>query len=185
MIVRFSLNGLPVEVDARTGASLLDVIRGLGLTGAKAGCRIGVCGVCSVLVDGLPVSSCLFLAPCADGSDVWTAEGIAQAHPEVTAAFVRCEGMQCGICTPGQVVAATAALAELGSAAGEDELREYLIGNLCRCTGYNTIIAAAQEAAAARASSTQEAEAMEAAMEAGARVAGAMEAGAQVAGDAH
>lgn len=146
MIVRFSLNGRPVKVDTRTGASLLDVIRGLGLTGAKAGCRIGVCGVCSVLVDGLPVSSCLFLAPCADGSDVWTAEGIAQAHPEVTDAFVRCEAMQCGICTPGQVVAATAALAELGPGAGEDKFREYLMGNLCRCTGYDTIIAAAQVA---------------------------------------
>jgi|SRR5215469_1813445 len=170
MIVRFCLNGGPVEVDARTGASFLDVIRGLGLTGVKAGCRIGVCGVCSVLVDGLPVSSCLFLAPCADGCDVWTAEGIAQAHPEVTDAFVRCEAMQCGICTPGQVVAATAAITELGPGADEDELREYLIGNLCRCTGYNTIIAAAREAAA---------------REAAAREAAAREAATQEAGDVH
>ena len=149
MTIRFSLNGQPAEADARIGASLLDVIRGLGLTGTKAGCRIGVCGVCSVLVDGLPVSSCLFLAHCADGADVWTAEGIALARPEVTDAFVRCEGMQCGICTPGQVVAAAAALDELGPDAGEEQLREYLIGNLCRCTGYNTIISAARAAGAA------------------------------------
>ena len=146
MTVRFSLNGEPRDADVPAGASLLDVIRELGLTGAKAGCRIGVCGVCSVLVDGLPVSSCLYLAHCASGADVWTAEGIARVHPEVVGAFVRSEGMQCGICTPGQVVAALAARAELGPAPDDQQLREYLIGNLCRCTGYATIIEAAKAA---------------------------------------
>ncbi len=146
MTIRLRLNGQPTEVDIPATASLLDVIRDLGLTGAKAGCRIGVCGVCSVLVDGLPVSSCLYLAHCADGADVWTAEGIAEVSPEVVDAFVRCEGMQCGICTPGQVVAAVAARAELGPGADEPRLREYLIGNLCRCTGYATILQAAKAA---------------------------------------
>lgn len=149
MTIRFSLNGEPREADVPATASLLDVIRDLGLTGAKAGCRIGVCGVCSVLVDDLPVSSCLYLAHCADGADVWTAEGIARASPDVVDAFVECEGMQCGICTPGQVVAALAARAELGPAADEAQLREYLVGNLCRCTGYATIIEAAKAAKAA------------------------------------
>lgn len=149
MIIRFSLNGEPREADVPATANLLDVIRGLGLTGAKAGCRIGVCGVCSVLVDDLPVSSCLYLAHCADGADVWTAEGIARTSPEVVDAFVECEGMQCGICTPGQVVAALAARAELGPAADEAQLREYLVGNLCRCTGYAAIIEAAMAAKAA------------------------------------
>jgi carbon-monoxide dehydrogenase small subunit len=149
MTIRFSLNGEPREADVPATASLLDVIRDLGLTGAKAGCRIGVCGVCSVLVDDLPVSSCLYLAHCADGADVWTAEGIARASPDVVDAFVECEGMQCGICTPGQVVAALAARAELGPAADEAQLRDYLVGNLCRCTGYATIIEAAKAAKAA------------------------------------
>lgn len=146
MTVRLSLNGEPREVNVPATASLLDVLRDLGLTGAKAGCRIGVCGVCSVLVDSLPVSSCLYLAHCADGADVWTAEGLAKASPEVVDAFVRCEGMQCGICTPGQVVAAVAAREELGPAVDESQLREYLVGNLCRCTGYATILAAAKAA---------------------------------------
>jgi len=146
MTVRFSLNGQPREVDVPAAASLLDVVRDLGVTGAKAGCRIGVCGVCTVLVDGLPVSSCLYLAHCADGAEVLTAEGIARVNPEVVDAFVRCEGMQCGICTPGQVVAAAAARAELGPSPDDAQLRAYLIGNLCRCTGYVTIIEAARAA---------------------------------------
>jgi carbon-monoxide dehydrogenase small subunit len=150
MTVRLNLNGHSTEVDVKATASLLDVVRGLGLTAAKAGCRIGVCGVCAVLVDGLPVSSCLYLAHCADGADVWTAEGIAEASPEVVDAFVRCEGMQCGICTPGQVVAAVAARAEFGPDVGEPEVRDYLIGNLCRCTGYGAIVQAAKAAADGR-----------------------------------
>lgn len=143
--MKFTLNGQPREAHVPAAASLLDVIRGLGLTGTKAGCRIGVCGVCTVLVDSLPVSSCLYLAHCADGAEVTTVEGIASSHPEVVDAFVRCEGMQCGICTPGQVVTATAARSEFGDGPSEAQLREYLIGNLCRCTGYATIIEAAAD----------------------------------------
>lgn len=142
MIARFTLNGQPREIGIPAAALLLDVIRGLGLTGTKEGCRIGVCGVCTVLVDGLPVSSCLYLAACADGTEVVTVEGVARDHPEVVDAFVRCEGMQCGICTPGQVVTAVAARAELGDRPGRERLREYLAGNLCRCTGYATIVEA-------------------------------------------
>jgi carbon-monoxide dehydrogenase small subunit len=140
MKVSFSLNGLAREVDVPATASLLEVIRELGLTGTKEGCRIGVCGVCSVLADGLPVSSCLYLAPCAEGAQVWTVEGLASEQPQVAEAFARCEGMQCGICTPGQVVAA-AAYPDSPDADGPDGagLREYLAGNLCRCTGYQTI----------------------------------------------
>jgi aerobic-type carbon monoxide dehydrogenase small subunit (CoxS/CutS family) len=145
MRLRFSLNGRARETEVPTTASLLDVIRGLGLTGTKEGCRIGVCGLCTVLVDDLPVSSCLYLAPCADGAQVWTVEGIAARRPEVVAAFVECEGMQCGICTPGQVVAA-AACAGAGEGLDDAQLREYLSGNLCRCTGYATIIEATRAA---------------------------------------
>jgi aerobic-type carbon monoxide dehydrogenase small subunit (CoxS/CutS family) len=142
MKVRFTLNGRPREADVPVTASLLEVIRGLGLTGTKEGCRIGVCGLCTVLVDDLPVSSCLYLAPCAEGTHVWTVEGIAQGRPGIAAAFVECEGMQCGICTPGQVVAAAGA----GEDLDEAQLREYLSGNLCRCTGYATIIEAVRAA---------------------------------------
>lgn len=133
------LNGQERDVDVPGTASLLEVIRGLGLTGTKEGCRIGVCGLCTVLVGGLPVSSCLYLAPCADGAQVWTVEGVAERHPAVVDAFVECEGMQCGICTPGQVVTA-AACSEAGDGLDEAQLREYMTGNLCRCTGYETII---------------------------------------------
>jgi aerobic-type carbon monoxide dehydrogenase small subunit (CoxS/CutS family) len=143
VLVRLRINGEHLEADVPATALLLDLIRDRGLTGTKAGCRIGVCGVCTVLVDDLPVSSCLYLAHCADGADVWTVEGIARRDPEIVDAFVRCEGMQCGICTPGQVVTTVAARAELGSHPAAAELREYFAGNLCRCTGYQTIMEAA------------------------------------------
>ena len=141
MRLAFTCNGEPVEVDAPVDASLLEVLRGLGHTGAKAGCEVGVCGLCTVLMGGLPVSACLQLAPCAQGRDVWTVEGIARRAPELVQAFVDAEGMQCGICTPGQVVMAFAAAAE-GLAPGSPELAEHLSGNLCRCTGYQTILEA-------------------------------------------
>jgi aerobic carbon-monoxide dehydrogenase small subunit len=144
--VRFMLNGQACDLDVPTTASLLEVIRGLGLTGTKAGCRIGICGLCTVLVDGLPVSSCLYLAPCSDGAQIWTVEGIAESQPEVVDAFVRCESMQCGICTPGQVVIAAAARAEFTDGVDDAQLREYLGGNLCRCTGYQTIVEAVRAA---------------------------------------
>lgn len=138
MKVAFTLNGAPAEADVPADTLLVDLIRGLGHTGTKESCGVGVCGVCTVLVNDLPVSSCLYLAACAEGAEVWTAEGLACEDPALIRAFTECEGMQCGICTPGQVVAA-AALARERPGATADEIREYQSGNLCRCTGYQTI----------------------------------------------
>jgi aerobic-type carbon monoxide dehydrogenase small subunit (CoxS/CutS family) len=139
MKIAFTCNGTPIEVHARADASLLEVLRDLGLTGAKVGCELGVCGLCTVLVNDLPVSSCIYLAPCAEDRDVWTIEGLATRVPELIDAFVDAEAMQCGICTPGQVISAFAAAAE-GLRPASDELKAYLSGNLCRCTGYQTIL---------------------------------------------
>lgn len=139
MRIQFTLNGEPAELTADASVLLVDALRGLGLTATKEACGVGVCGVCTVLVNDLPVSSCLYLAACADGAQVWTAEGLARAEPELINAFVRHEGMQCGICTPGQVAAA-AALARQNPAAGEDDITHHQAGNLCRCTGYQTIL---------------------------------------------
>jgi carbon-monoxide dehydrogenase small subunit len=137
------LNGQPVVAEIPASTLLVDFLRERGLTGTKEGCGVGVCGVCSVLVDGCPVSSCLYLAPCADGAEVWTVEGLIARDPSLVAAFVGCEGLQCGICTPGQVVA-TWALAADAPDADESAIREYLSGNLCRCTGYTTIVESAK-----------------------------------------
>jgi aerobic-type carbon monoxide dehydrogenase small subunit (CoxS/CutS family) len=142
MNLEFSLNGHPVTVDVPVTASLLDVVRDLGLTGTKEGCRVGVCGVCSVLVDGSPVSSCLYLAPCAAGRDVWTVEGLAASRPELARRFAELEAMQCGICTPGQVVMAAAASPDPALPEPERPGKPYLDGSLCRCTGYATILQA-------------------------------------------
>ena len=141
MNVSFTLNGSPVTADITAGTLLVDLIRGLGITGTKEACGVGVCGVCTVLVDDLPVSSCIYLAACADGAAVWTVEGLAREEPALIRAFVDHEGMQCGICTPGQVVAA-AALARQTPGATDEQIREFQAGNLCRCTGYQTIAAA-------------------------------------------
>ena len=141
MNVSFTLNGSPVTADVTADTLLVDLIRGLGITGTKEACGVGVCGVCTVLVDDLPVSSCIYLAACADGAAVWTAEGLAREEPALIRAFVEQEGMQCGICTPGQVAAA-AALARQNPAATDEQIREFQAGNLCRCTGYQTIAAA-------------------------------------------
>ncbi len=141
MRVGFRLNGSAVGLEVEPDALLLDVLRARGLTGTKEGCGVGVCGVCSVLVDDRPVSSCLYLCAALEGAEVWTIEGLAERAPGLVAAFVEHEAMQCGICTPGQVVAA-AALARVCPSASEEEVREYLSGNLCRCTGYGTIVEA-------------------------------------------
>jgi aerobic carbon-monoxide dehydrogenase small subunit len=147
--ISVTLNGEPADVAVEPGALLVDVIRGLGLTGTKEACGVGVCGLCTILVNGLPVSSCIFLAPCAAGADIWTVEGLAEREPELVRAFAEAEGMQCGICTPGQVVAA-AALARENPGADDDEIREHQAGNLCRCTGYQTIAAAVRSYLARR-----------------------------------
>lgn len=149
MKLSFTLNGEKVQTSAEPGVLLVDLVRDLGLTGTKEACGVGVCGLCTVLVDDLPVSSCLYLAACADGADVWTAEGLASEEPGLIQAFVDHEGMQCGICTPGQIMAA-AALARENPSATEADIHEHQAGNLCRCTGYQTIAASVRAYLAAR-----------------------------------
>ena len=129
---------MPVEIEIEPDAMLVDVIRGSGHTGTKEGCAAGVCGACTVVVNGLPVSSCIYFAALCEGAEVLTVEGVSIRDPAVIAAFVEFEGMQCGICTPGQVVSAYCLKREHPGAT-EDEVREYMSGNLCRCTGYVTI----------------------------------------------
>jgi carbon-monoxide dehydrogenase small subunit len=128
---------------------LLDVLRDdLGLTGAKEGCGTGDCGACTVILDGQLITSCLKLAVSADGSDILTIEGLAQGgklHP-LQEAFMEKGGLQCGICTPGMILAAKALLDE-NPHPTVDEIRFGLAGNLCRCTGYTKIIESVQAAA--------------------------------------
>ena len=131
-------------------SSLLDVLRErLALTGAKKGCDHGQCGACTVHVDGRRVASCLTLAAQADGRQITTLEGLASAdgdlHP-MQQAFVDHDALQCGYCTPGQIMAAVACVNE-GHVASPDQIREYMSGNLCRCGAYVGIVAAIQDAA--------------------------------------
>lgn len=121
----------------------------LGFTGTKEGCSIGVCGACSVLVDGELLSACLLPAVFADGRSVTTVEGLASGDElsPLQDAFIREGGFQCGICTPGQLIAATALLAERPRPT-EAEIRDWMMGNLCRCTGYHGITRAIKAAAA-------------------------------------
>ena len=153
MQVRLEINGHRHEVDVEPARRLVDVLRhDLGLTGTKESCAVGVCGACSVLVDGQLVSSCLLPAALADGHAITTVEGIAAADGSLSPlqdAFIREGGLQCGACTPGQIVAATALLAETPHPS-EDQIRDWMAGNLCRCTGYAGIIRAIQAAAATR-----------------------------------
>ena len=139
MRLAFHLNGEPFETEAPGSVLLLDLIRGYGLRGTREGCGVGVCGACTVLVDSDPVSSCTYLAGCAQGREVWTVEGIARREPDLVDAFIEHEGLQCGACTPGQLVMA-AALRAAGKDRGEAATREFLAGNLCRCTGYRSIV---------------------------------------------
>ncbi|MGH9773758.1 MAG: (2Fe-2S)-binding protein [Candidatus Acidiferrales bacterium] len=135
------INGQRVTLDVYPLARLLDVLREeLRLTGTKEGCGEGECGACSILLDGELVNSCLVPTAQADGSEIRTIEGIAtgeQLH-EVQQAFIECGGAQCGICTPGMIVAAVNLLATHPHPK-EDEIRAGLSGNLCRCTGYTKI----------------------------------------------
>jgi len=144
------VNGKDYTLEVPTQRLLLDCLRyDLGLTGTKEGCSVGVCGACTVLMDGKPISSCLALAVFADGKDIVTVEGLAQEerlHP-VQQAFIDYGGFQCGICTPGMVVAAKALLDEHPNPTPED-IKEWMMGNLCRCTGYYKIIESIQGASA-------------------------------------
>jgi aerobic-type carbon monoxide dehydrogenase small subunit (CoxS/CutS family) len=147
--VRFSLNGNVVEAEMGASTMLIDVIRGLGATGTKEGCGIGVCGACTVLVNDIPVSSCIYLAPCAEEKDVWTVEGLTAQDPRLLDAFVGREGLQCGICTSGQLVSAYALGLDTPDAT-EEEIREHMAGNLCRCTGYVSIVESVRDYLAGR-----------------------------------
>lgn len=144
MRLRFRLNGRPVTVDVPPGRRLLDLLRkDLGLTGTKEGCGEGECGACTVVVDGRPRLSCLTAAIQVDGKEVLTVEGLAargKLHP-IQKALVETAGVQCGFCTPGFVMISYALLSQ-NPRPTRKEVREYLSGNLCRCTGYERIVEA-------------------------------------------
>jgi xanthine dehydrogenase YagT iron-sulfur-binding subunit len=149
--MRLTINGTgrDLELDSRT--TLLDALREhAGLTGTKKGCDQGQCGACTVHVDGERVLSCLTLAAQAEGRAITTIEGLAEADGAlhvVQTAFVEHDAFQCGYCTPGQIMSAVACIRE-GHAASDDEIREYMSGNLCRCGAYPHIVAAVRTAAA-------------------------------------
>ena len=149
MEIALSVNGREVVRDVAPQELLLDFLRdSLALTGAKRSCDVQVCGACTVLVDGLPVSSCCFLAADADRSEVTTIEGLAERleFERLEEVFTRRAALQCGFCTPGMLLTVSALLdgGELGS---EEEIKRNLTGNLCRCTGYRGILEAVAELA--------------------------------------
>jgi len=143
------INGAGHHVTADARVTLLDLLRErLHLTGTKKGCNFGECGACTVHLDGRRVNACMILAASVDGREVTTIEGLAKGselHP-VQQAFIDHDGFQCGFCTPGQVMSAVA-LIEEGHASSELEIREWMSGNLCRCSAYPQIVAAVKAAA--------------------------------------
>ena len=147
--IRMRVNDKDYTADVPSQRLLIDCLRyDLGLTGTKEGCSVGVCGACTVVMDGVLVSSCLTLAVLADGKEITTVEGLAQdgkLHP-VQQAFIDYGGFQCGICTPGMVVAAKALL-EQNQNPSDDDIKDWMMGNLCRCTGYYKIIESIRGAA--------------------------------------
>ena len=147
--IRLTVNGTARAVEIPTYRTLLDCLRNdLGLAGSKEGCGVGVCGACTVLLDGKMISSCIALAVSADGHEVTMVEGLAadeRLHP-VQQAFIDAGGFQCGICTPGQVISAKALLDAIPNPT-DAEIREWMLGNLCRCTGYYKIIESIRAAA--------------------------------------
>jgi carbon-monoxide dehydrogenase small subunit len=147
--VTATINGEPTEFLCENRQSLLEVLRDeLHLTGTKEGCNNGNCGACTVILDGVPVNSCLVLAVECEGASVTTIEGIAEEshlHP-IQRCFLEDAALQCGICTPGFIVAAKALL-DKNRAPTEQEIRFELANNLCRCTGYDKIVRAVQHAA--------------------------------------
>jgi xanthine dehydrogenase YagT iron-sulfur-binding subunit len=148
--VSFLVNGNPVSALVEPRVTLLDFLRDrMGLTGVKKGCNEGACGTCTVLVDGQRMNGCLTLAAQCEGRAITTIEGVADGealHP-VQAAFIRHDALQCGYCTPGQILSAIACIAE-GHAGSEAEVREWMSGNICRCAAYPQITAAVLDAAA-------------------------------------
>jgi xanthine dehydrogenase YagT iron-sulfur-binding subunit len=151
--VALNVNGRVHELRLDPRTTLLDALREhLNLTGTKKGCDQGACGACTVLVDGRRINSCLTLAVMNSGRKITTIEGIAaneRLHP-VQAAFIRNDGFQCGYCTSGQICSAVAVIQE-GHAGSDDEIREWMSGNICRCGAYEGIVAAVREASGRRA----------------------------------
>jgi carbon-monoxide dehydrogenase small subunit len=147
--LRFYVNNKVVELMVAPHLTLLEVLRDeLFLTGTKEGCGTGDCGACTVLVDGKPVTACLMLAVEAEGQRVETVEGLSfdgELHP-LQSAFIREGGLQCGFCTPGMLMSAKAIIDEHAHPS-EEEIRSGLSGNLCRCTGYDSIVRAVKSAA--------------------------------------
>jgi len=141
--IAFELNGRPMRVAAGPGQRLLDLLRGpLRLTGTKEGCAEGECGACTVMVDGRPINSCLFPALEVDGREVVTIEGLRDPDNRLSPtqkAFADAAGTQCGFCSPGMVLTATALLRE-NNDPSDEQIRDALVGNLCRCTGYVQIV---------------------------------------------
>ena len=150
---RFTVNGKQVQVDVEPRTSLADALRrDLKLTGTHIGCEHGVCGTCTIIVDGAAIRSCLMLAAQADGAQITTVEGLPRGRGEalgsLAASFRKHHALQCGFCTPGILTTAHALLSE-EPGADADRIREVLSGNLCRCTGYVSIIDAVLDARAA------------------------------------
>lgn len=147
--ISVTVNGDPYTLTVRSHHTLLQVLREqLGITSPKRGCENGECGACTVLMDGLPVNSCLVLAPEADGASIETVESLSQGgtlHP-LQEAFVRHNAVQCGFCTPGMLMSSKALLDRIPHPS-EEQIRAALVGNLCRCTGYLRIIEAIQDVA--------------------------------------
>jgi len=147
--ISLTVNGDHHAIVVRSHHTLLQVLREqLGITSPKRGCENGECGACTVLLDGLPVNSCLVLAPEADGAIIETTEGLSaggELHP-LQEAFIQHNAVQCGFCTPGMLMSSKALL-DRNPHPTEDEIREALVGNLCRCTGYVRIIEAIQDVA--------------------------------------
>lgn len=151
--VSMTVNGEPVEARVPAGQHMIDFLRlELGLTGAHASCEHGVCGACTIRVDGDAVRGCLMLAAQADGAEVWTIEGLTDINAirDLQDAFVARNALQCGFCTPGMLVAAEELLSK-GGVPSRAEIREHLSGNYCRCTGYEAIIDAVESVANGRA----------------------------------
>ncbi len=147
-IVEISVNGERHEISVKPRHTLVEVLReNLGLTGTKDGCEQGVCGACTVLLDGHPTLACITLAVECDGKEVRTVEGLArgQVFSTIQQAFLDQGAVQCGFCTPGMLMSITALL-ENNSKPTVPEIKKALEGNLCRCTGYNAIVAAVQQA---------------------------------------
>ncbi|WP_434427125.1 (2Fe-2S)-binding protein [Nannocystis pusilla] len=146
--ITLKVNGSTLRLQVAPWTTLLDLLRErLGLTGSKKGCDHGQCGACTVLVDGVRINSCLSLAVMRDGASVTTIEGLAEGdalHP-LQQAFIENDAFQCGYCTPGQICSAVGLIAE-GHARSEDQIRELMSGNLCRCGAYPNIVAAIGQA---------------------------------------